>query len=524
MKTQIVVVGGGAGGLELVRRLGAKLGRDDYDIILLERNSTHIWKPLLHEVAAGALDANLDEVGYRSHGYRWKYRFFLGSLEAIDRDARQVVVAPLIDEDGTEIVGRHRIRYDYLILSLGAVSDDFGTPGVREHCILLEDRKQADRFRQKLLNHCLRVSRTMSVTPNDDARVGVVIVGERTGAALERARRSGQRVAHTIRRGLEMDREQARTELDSFKTDINLADYVRSLGFQIDGQKSSRNSFVFGDRDGAKIVVSRRDNGHWTYFSVNDSSDKGTIIDFLQRRQKVSLAEVRKTLRAWTGLKLASPQPIQNSNIASPKARARSADFLSDWNCLSMATEEHDFLKTRRVGQAITSNRFRDAVRSDSFGNAVFPYRDIDGRMTGLERRNHNYKRFLAGGVRTVWTSEAKSEDRRLVICESPLDCLAHYLLYSDNHARYLATGGALSPKQLRQLNELIRQLPGLQIAIATDADEAGDSFAAAIRASLPESSSIIRERPEGGKDWCDILAAMEDNGGPGPGKPKGPQ
>jgi NADH:ubiquinone reductase (H+-translocating) len=177
MKTQIVIVGGGAGGLELVRRLGAKLGRDAYDVILIERNQTHIWKPLLHEVAAGSLDANLDEVGYRSHGHRWGYRFFLGSLETIDRAARQVVVAPILDEDGTEIIGRHRIRYDYLILCLGAVSNDFGTPGVREHCLFLEDREQADRFRQKLLNHCLRVSRTMTTDSGADAYVNVTIVG-----------------------------------------------------------------------------------------------------------------------------------------------------------------------------------------------------------------------------------------------------------------------------------------------------------------------------------------------------------
>ena len=177
MKTQIVIVGGGAGGLELVRRLGAKLGRDAYDVILIERNQTHIWKPLLHEVAAGSLDANLDEVGYRSHGHRWGYRFFLGSLETIDRAARQVVVAPILDEDGTEIIGRHRIRYDYLILCLGAVSNDFGTPGVREHCLFLEDREQADRFRQKLLNHCLRVSRTMTTNSGADAYVNVTIVG-----------------------------------------------------------------------------------------------------------------------------------------------------------------------------------------------------------------------------------------------------------------------------------------------------------------------------------------------------------
>ena len=86
MKTQIVVVGGGDGGLELVARLGRTLGREQFDVILIERSHTHIWKPLLHEVAAGSLDANLDEVGYRSHGHRWGYRFYYGSLETVDRE------------------------------------------------------------------------------------------------------------------------------------------------------------------------------------------------------------------------------------------------------------------------------------------------------------------------------------------------------------------------------------------------------------------------------------------------------
>ncbi len=177
MKTQIVVVGGGAGGLELVSRLGASFDRKLFDIILVDLNQTHIWKPLLHEVAAGALDANLDEVGYRSHAFRWGYRYFDGKLESIDRESKQIVIAPIADDSGVEIVARHRIRYDYLVLAVGSVSNDFRTPGVKEHCIFLDDRAQADRFRQRLLNHCLRVSRTMSVDPSAQAYVNVSIVG-----------------------------------------------------------------------------------------------------------------------------------------------------------------------------------------------------------------------------------------------------------------------------------------------------------------------------------------------------------
>ena len=80
--------GGGAGGLVLVRILGAKCGRDYLDIILVDKNPSHIWKPLLHEVAAGSLDANLDEVGYRGHCHKWGYRFFKGTLRGIARERR----------------------------------------------------------------------------------------------------------------------------------------------------------------------------------------------------------------------------------------------------------------------------------------------------------------------------------------------------------------------------------------------------------------------------------------------------
>jgi NADH dehydrogenase len=176
-KTQIVIVGGGAGGLELVRKLASHYNSTDFDIILVDRNTSHIWKPLLHEVAAGSLDANLDEVGYRAHAFRWGYRYFDGALESVDREAQEIVIAPILDDDGSEVIGRHRIRYDYLVLAVGSVSNDFGTPGVKQHCLSLESRKDADRFRRKLLNQCLRVSRQMTLDPQAEAFARVAIVG-----------------------------------------------------------------------------------------------------------------------------------------------------------------------------------------------------------------------------------------------------------------------------------------------------------------------------------------------------------
>ena len=175
-RVHIVIVGGGAGGLELARRLGRVAGRR-LAVTLIDRNQTHIWKPLLHEVAAGALDANLDEVGYRSHCHRWGYHYFNGAMEGIDRAAREVVIAPLVDDHGIELIGRHRIAYDWLVIAIGSVTNDFATPGARANCVFLDDRAQADRFRSQLLNQCMRVSRAMSIDPASDHRVRVAIVG-----------------------------------------------------------------------------------------------------------------------------------------------------------------------------------------------------------------------------------------------------------------------------------------------------------------------------------------------------------
>lgn len=176
-KTQIVIVGGGAAGLELATRLGARYGRKRHDIILVDENRTHIWKPLLHEVATGSLDANLDEVGYRGHCHIWGYRYFRGALAGIDRQEQRIHLAPILDDLGRQVVGPQQLRYDYLVLAYGSVTNDFGTPGVKDNCIFLDRRADADRFRDRLLDQCLRVSRAMSADAQSDAKVEVVIVG-----------------------------------------------------------------------------------------------------------------------------------------------------------------------------------------------------------------------------------------------------------------------------------------------------------------------------------------------------------
>jgi hypothetical protein len=96
-------------------------------------------------------------------------------------------------------------------------------------------------------------------------------------------------------------------ELETFKREIDLRQFAVSLGYEIDRRESWRGSTVL--RRGAdKIVVKRNGNGHYVFFSVRDDGDNGTVIDFLQRRQHLSLGAVRQILRPWIGRPATSPQ------------------------------------------------------------------------------------------------------------------------------------------------------------------------------------------------------------------------
>ena len=180
--TRIVIVGGGAGGLELATQLGNKLGKKKRaEVILVDRNTTHLWKPLLHEIAVGTMDEGVDAVSYRAHAISHHFFFRVGSLVDIDRTQKEIVLAPIFDEDNKEVLPSTRIAYDILVMALGSTSNDFNTAGVKEHCIFLDSPTQAHKFRNKLLNRFLRIQRVTGET--DHVRIAIVGAGA-TGVEL----------------------------------------------------------------------------------------------------------------------------------------------------------------------------------------------------------------------------------------------------------------------------------------------------------------------------------------------------
>lgn len=173
---RIVIVGGGAAGLPLATKLGDTLGRRGRAIVtLVDRFPTHLWKPLLHEVAAGRMDADLHSIDYFLIAHWHHFRFRFGALTGLDRGRREVHLAAVLDDDGEEILPPGVLPYDTLILCIGSVGNDFGVPGVAQHAISLDTAADAERFHRRLVAACVRAEGRAS--RGESAAVEIVIIG-----------------------------------------------------------------------------------------------------------------------------------------------------------------------------------------------------------------------------------------------------------------------------------------------------------------------------------------------------------
>lgn len=171
---KIVIIGGGAGGLELATQLGHKLGRKKkVQITLVDRNHSHLWKPLLHEVATGSLDEGIDGLSYLAHAHKHGFSFQLGTLTNLDRENSRLQLAEIRDAQGEVLVPERELAYDTLVMALGSTSNDFGTPGVKDNCIFLDNPHQARRFHNEMLNLFLK----FSASEGTQEKVNIAIVG-----------------------------------------------------------------------------------------------------------------------------------------------------------------------------------------------------------------------------------------------------------------------------------------------------------------------------------------------------------
>ena len=181
---KIVIVGGGAGGLELATRLGKAYGRSNRVIVtLVDKNRTHIWKPKLHEIASGSMDFGDHEVDYMAQAHWNHFTFRIGELKGLDRANKTIDLYPYLDSDGSPVTPIQQIEYDTLVVCVGSLSNDFGTQGVKEFALKLETQHDAKQFHSKMVNACIRAHHQKEVIHKRQLHVAIIGAGA-TGVEL----------------------------------------------------------------------------------------------------------------------------------------------------------------------------------------------------------------------------------------------------------------------------------------------------------------------------------------------------
>jgi NADH dehydrogenase len=194
---RFIIVGGGAGGLELATRLGDRFGSSEgktdagsprAQITLVDRNPTHIWKPLLHEVAAGSMDPFTQELEYAAQALWHGFEFQQGELIGLDRAQKRITVGALRDEEAGELLPQRELDYDTLVIAIGSTTHFFGVEGAQQFSIALDTVGQAELFRKRLIAACMRAEHFAPETVTEGAeeertvveaapRIQVAIVG-----------------------------------------------------------------------------------------------------------------------------------------------------------------------------------------------------------------------------------------------------------------------------------------------------------------------------------------------------------
>lgn len=300
------------------------------------------------------------------------------------------------------------------------------------------------------------------------------------------------------------------TEIDDFKRKINLSEYAATCGYDLDPKASSRNSAIMRHDNGDKIVIARAPSGHWVYFSVRDDRDNGSIIDFVQHRQRVDLGVVRQELRPWVG-EHPGPRPAATRFAANLEPATRD---ITAMQAVFAACEPGSsfYLDGRGINNAVqTGERFNGTIFVDRRRNTIFPHWNQSG-LCGFEIKNTGFTGFAKGGEKGLWHSRIRAGDDTVVFTETAIDALSYYALEGHPTMRLFSTGGALNPAQPGLIAAAAQRLPeGGTVILATDNDEGGDALAEHIAEAVDSGGrsdlSVIEDRPKRrGQDWNNVL------------------
>ena len=271
------------------------------------------------------------------------------------------------------------------------------------------------------------------------------------------------------------------TELNNFMQ-LNFITLAGELGFVRDDRESSGRSHVLRSGGGDKLAVKERADGSWCYFNVHDNTDRGCIVNLVQRCLGGNLGHVRKWLRETAGIaNTSSPQyPVVDLPQASDSSRPTVDHYkkaLAVWKAAQWESEPTYLLHRGLAPATLNDPRFRDCWRVNKRGTVLFPHFDRLG-MCGYEYRSDGFKGFGRDVHKGLWFSKNVNAAAEIVVTESQIDALSHFQLYGGSQG-YVSHNGSLGGLQVDLMASVFVKAHGrnASVIIATDNDKGGDDF-----------------------------------------------
>lgn len=303
-------------------------------------------------------------------------------------------------------------------------------------------------------------------------------------------------------------RENDSSELEHFKTSINLVAYAtQQHGYQLT-EESRRGDWSKLHKEGETLIVTRKPDGHDIYMNTGDERDSGSIIDFVKARgggygQALNIGQARQTLRSYLGedgpardtaALAALPRPAQ------PAERMPVPEGLND-------LEKRNFLIGEALGikPALTDRKYLhgrglsdDTIDAPAFAgrvftahsgqhhNTAFPLYNEKG-IASVEEKNDKFKSLLPVPKDGVWASHATdgrgTPVERIVVMESAIDAMAKYQLDKSAgegkmpNTMYIATAGNPTERQTELIQRIIDKQDPKAVILGNDNDPAGRRF-----------------------------------------------
>jgi len=299
-------------------------------------------------------------------------------------------------------------------------------------------------------------------------------------------------------------------ELERLRAEVSCPMLLETMktGWMLDKAGTTAKCQKYKRGSGEVLIINHGGRGWWNPMNETDKGDVFSLAQHLDPR--LNFGQVRKLLRGMIGMK--PSLPVEERRRDRPLLPV--AERWAQRRRLSRGSATWGYLTgTRALSPAVlTAVDLFDVVREGPNGSAWFAHRDHAGVLTGIDMRGPDWRGFAEGSDKSLFRLPGGlATPTRLAVCEAPIDALSLAALESLRaDTLYVATTGGMGPLTLACLDALLQAFaarPGSVLVVATDADQAGDRYAARL-AELALAAGVRSERlrpMHGLNDWNDL-------------------